>query len=99
MWSWEGATYKGCAETPDWEGHDWCYVQGTKEQCVTAMDSTKEDEEKDYRECAPCNCMQRWNWQGNAYSGCTETPDWEGHEWCYAQGGENCFDSVASTLE
>merc|ERR1719150_2552935 len=25
-WNYLGATYSGCAETPDWQLHDWCFV-------------------------------------------------------------------------
>ena len=28
QWSYLGEVYDGCAETSDWAGVDWCYVQG-----------------------------------------------------------------------
>merc|ERR1719356_985925 len=97
-WSWQGEMYEGCAETPDWPGNDWCYVQGGS-NCPTALNSTLEGEDKLYRECSACNCMTKWSWQGEMYEGCAETPDWPGTDWCYVQGGSNCPTAVASTLE
>ena len=97
QWNYEGAVYEGCAETTDWPGHDWCYVQGS--QCITASPSSVAGEDRSYRECSACNCLTQWNYQGAMYDGCAETPDWAGHKWCYVQGGSNCPSAVASSME
>merc|ERR1712196_462858 len=91
-WEYQGEEYEGCSETPDWKGHDWCYVKGG-DQCATALDSVHDGEERKYRECEeanPCACMTSWEYKGEEYEGCSETPGWKGHRWCYVKGGDQC---------
>merc|ERR1719422_2568420 len=38
-WTYMGLVYSGCAETPDWENHDWCYVIDGP-HCPYATEST-----------------------------------------------------------
>jgi len=97
QWNYEGAVYEGCAETPDWAGHDWCYVQGGS-SCPSATTSAVVGEDKKYIECSPCKCLSNWNYAGAMYDGCAETPDWAGHKWCYVQGGSSCASAVASAV-
>jgi hypothetical protein len=47
----------------------------------------------------PCTCMEEFSWQGQNYSNCSETPDYDG-PWCYVVGGIKCpwaKDSVIPT--
>ena len=97
-WTYLGEVYEGCAETPDWQGNDWCYVQGGA-NCAEALETTMAGEDRMYRQCSPCNCMTAWNYLGEVYEGCTETPDWQGVDWCYVQGGADCAEALESTME
>jgi len=40
----------GCAATPDWKDHNWCYVQGGAE-CSDAKDSETKGETRKFIEC------------------------------------------------
>jgi len=88
-WAYNGATYQGCSETPDWAGHDWCYLEGGT-SCPTYQNSTVTGETRKWRECSGCNCLTTWDYRTASYQGCSETPDWAGHDWCYIQGGSTC---------
>eukprot|EP00929_Paragymnodinium_shiwhaense_P016183 TRINITY_DN124393_c0_g1_i1.p1 TRINITY_DN124393_c0_g1~~TRINITY_DN124393_c0_g1_i1.p1 ORF type:complete len:317 (+),score=92.48 TRINITY_DN124393_c0_g1_i1:74-1024(+) len=46
----DGKKYPGCAETPDWAGHHWCYVEGGT-LCKSAKDSEVATESRKFREC------------------------------------------------
>eukprot|EP00441_Pelagodinium_beii_P044847 CAMPEP_0197623260 /NCGR_PEP_ID=MMETSP1338-20131121/3310_1 /TAXON_ID=43686 ORGANISM="Pelagodinium beii, Strain RCC1491" /NCGR_SAMPLE_ID=MMETSP1338 /ASSEMBLY_ACC=CAM_ASM_000754 /LENGTH=49 /DNA_ID= /DNA_START= /DNA_END= /DNA_ORIENTATION= len=43
--------------------------------------------------------MTEWNYQGAIYEGCSETPDWSGHDWCYVQGGSECTSYLNSSVD
>lgn len=55
----DGKLYKGCSETPDWEGHQWCYVVGGV-KCPVAKDSHITGEVRKFRECKPKTCHCPW---------------------------------------
>jgi len=55
----DGKLYKGCSETPDWEGHQWCYVVGGT-KCPVAKDSHVTGEVRKFRECKPKTCHCPW---------------------------------------
>jgi len=50
-WNYLGAVYEGCSETPDWSGHDWCYVQGGP-NCAVAENSSVDGEDRKWQECS-----------------------------------------------
>ena len=52
-----------CSSTPDWQGHECCYVQGDPEW-VTSLDSSVESELKRYCDCSPCNRMTKMELAG-----------------------------------
>ncbi len=51
QWSYRGDTYFGCQETPDWEGHYWCYLQSLV--CSSGINTYVTGETKHWRECDP----------------------------------------------
>jgi len=97
-WNYKGQVYGGCAETPDWQNVEWCYVEGG-ESCNVASKSKTAGERRYFRECSSCNCMRRWNYKGEYYIGCSQTPDWENTDWCYVQGYSNCKNAQASQFK
>lgn len=90
-WNYKGELYGGCAETRDWPNTEWCYVEGGK-GCNVASESLDKDkgERRWWRECSACNCMRRWNYQGQYYVGCALTPDMGDTHWCYVQSYQDC---------
>eukprot|EP00929_Paragymnodinium_shiwhaense_P113623 TRINITY_DN81904_c0_g1_i1.p1 TRINITY_DN81904_c0_g1~~TRINITY_DN81904_c0_g1_i1.p1 ORF type:complete len:669 (+),score=213.06 TRINITY_DN81904_c0_g1_i1:198-2204(+) len=42
--------YQGCAETADWPGHTWCYVQGGP-VCTSALPSREPNDPRRFKEC------------------------------------------------
>lgn len=110
-WSYKGPDwmtpevfYQGCAETPDWEGHKWCYVKHGQ-SCDSAKTSTVPGEYRKYKECGACGCQETWSYSGAKgdddeveYQGCAETPDWSDHQWCYVNNGSACKFAKTSTI-
>lgn len=51
QWMYQGASYVGCVETPDWESHPWCYVQDG-DLCLDSLASFNEGETRRWLECS-----------------------------------------------